>query len=114
MAKKKRGAKKVARKAAKVPVKLKPPIKLKPPPAKTAPLATSRKPKATFSSMPKSSVKSWPGKDKGYPDPFHVASEGKTATDRIFVMKEDPYIWDIYKRRKIIIPLTQESRHAQW
>lgn len=131
MAKKKTGAKKVVSKAAKAaapkaPAKPKPPIKLKPPtkppsepkpaPAKTAPPATPLKPKtATPKAAPvakkkveqKSSRGSWHGKDKDYPDPFHVASEGKTATDRIFVMKKDQYIWDIYGKRKIIIPLGQ-------
>ncbi|KKM95263.1 hypothetical protein LCGC14_1189990 [marine sediment metagenome] len=141
MAKKKTGAKKVARKTMttkatapkslakpkpsakapekplekpKPPTEPKPPAELKPTQSKVAPPATPPKPKATppkaapaakEKAEQKSSRGDWHGKDKGYPDPFHVSSEGKTATDRIFVLKKDQYIWDIYKRRKIIIPL---------
>ena len=117
---KKKTAKKSARKVArKVPILVEPnpvetEIKLVPvkvedeiaspvvapkPKAVSAPVASKAK------AEPKSSRGSWPGKEKGYPDPFHVSSEGKTATDRIFVLKKDQYIWDIYGTRKIIIPL---------
>ena len=124
MAKKKTSAKKVVSKAAKATApkaRVAPPLaetKAPAPPksteAKTAPPAAPLKPraaplKATLAAKkkvePKGSRGSWPEKDKGYPDPFHVSSEGKTATDRIFVMKKDQYIWDIYGTRKIIIPL---------
>lgn len=133
MAKKKTGAKKVTKKAAttkattpkpkppaepkvlaKPPEKPRPPAEPKSTDSKSAPPVAPPKPKtATPKATPvakkkaesKGSRGDWPGKEKGYPDPFHVSSEGKTATHRIFVMKKDQYIWDIYKRRKIIIPL---------
>ena len=126
MAKKKTGAKKVARKtmttkatAPKPPMKPKPaanllekpksPAEPKPTESKAASPVAPPKPKATppkadpaakEKAEQKSSRGSWPGKEKGYPDPHHVWREYPTATKRIFVMKKET--WDIYKERKLV------------
>lgn len=129
MAKKKTGAKKVARKTTKMsapkplakpksPMQPKPPVKPPEKPklteSKVAPSVAPPKPKpippkvtlaAKKKVEPKGSRGDWPGKDKGYPDPFHVEKEYVTAKDRIFVLKKDAYIYKIYKARKMIFPL---------
>jgi len=95
--------------------KAKPPTEPKPTESKVAPPVAPPKlkaapPKATPVAKKKvepkgSRANSWPGKEKGYPDPFHVETEYTTQFDRIFVLKKDSYIYKIYGKKKIALPL---------
>jgi len=122
MAKKKTGAKKVARKTTKMfaseplvklPEKPKAPAEPKPAESKVAPPVAPPKPKvAPAAAASKAKVaqgaiveRRWPGIEKGYPDPFDVENEGKTATHRIFTLKKEVFLQGKYPAKKIIIPL---------